>query len=411
MGASSPTPPGEDPHASAAWAETSPDVLLEQARAAASGGDLPRARGLVESVLRRPSLSDAEAVDAWDLALEVAVLGGLHDEADRAVDQLAARLPIGEVRQRIRMTWVRHQADVIWENALLQRAEAAVGGERRPPVVAGGRRDAADDGGLPRTDARYRPRRTGQGRGRSSGPVREGPLAPALSVRRLLDALGEDDEDAGLPDPDSAALFFEGGPPLYQTDELRAPVDDEHVRALIADPENDAGALPLLEGTELAGRSPEEIHRVVADHPGASGRDLLRRYALEQARRTTPQELRHSYDMALEFFGQDQYEEAAHLALPVATVENPERLGALELLARSLFALGRLPQAEAYLKEAVPVGRQITDAAYAPHFYWLAKIADEKHDPGAAIDYYTAAVKLAPDLVEAKRRLHVLLAL
>ena len=410
MGVSSPTPPGEDPHAGAAWAETPADVLLEQARTAAGGGDLPRARGLMESVLRRRSLTDGEAADAWDLALEVAVLDGRHDEADHAVDQLAARLPIGEVRQRIRMVWVRHKADVTWEHALLERAESAAGGGDRKPAA-----DAGAD--LPLTETRYqRPRHGREAGSPSSGASAEEGPAPAASVLRLLDAIGADDddepEDAGLPEPESAALFYEGGPPLYETDELRAPVDEEQVRALLADtPEEDAGALPLLEGTELAGRSPEEIHRIVADHPGASGRDLIRRYALEQARRTTPEELQHSYDMALEFFGQEQYEEAAHLLLPVATVENAERLGALELLARSLFELDRLPQAEAYLKEAVPAGRQVADPAYAPLFYWLGKISEEKHEPGGAIDYYASAVKLAPDLVEAKRRLHVLLAL
>jgi tetratricopeptide (TPR) repeat protein len=407
MGVSSPTPPGEDPHAGAAWAETPADVLLEQARTAAAGGDLPRARALVESVLRRRSLDDGEAADAWDLALEVAVLDGRPDEADHAVDQLAARLPIGEVRQRIRMVWVRHQADVTWENALLQRAEVA---------AVGGGREAAADADLPLTETRYQRPRRGREAGAlsSAGPADDAP-APAPSVLRLLDAIGADDDeevDAGLPDAESAALFYEGGPPLYETDELRAPVDEEQVRALVADPpEDDADVLPLLEGTELARRSPEEVHRIVADHPGASGRELLRRYALEQARRTSPEELQHSYDMALDFFGQEQYEEAAHLLLPVATLDNPERLGALELLARSLFELDRLPQAEAYLKEAVPSGRQVTDPAYAPLFYWLGKISEEKHDPGWAIDYYTSAVKLAPDLVEAKRRLHVLLAL
>lgn len=406
MGVSSPTPPGEDPHAGAAWAETPADVLLEQARTAAAGGDLPRARALVESVQRRGSLTDGEAADAWDLALEVAVLDGRPDEADHAVDQLAAWLPIGEVRQRIRMVWLRHQADVTWENALLQRAESA---------AAGGVREAAADPDLPLMETRYQRPRRGTGALSSAAAGDDAP-APAASVLRLLDAIGADEEeevvDAGLPDAESAALFYEGGPPLYETDELRAPIDEEQVRALVAEArDDDADALPLLEGTELAGRSPEEIHRIVADHPGASGRDLLRRYALEQARRTSPEELQHSYDMALEFFGQDQHEEAAHLLLPVATLENPERLGALELLARSLFELDRLPQAEAYLKEAVPVGRQIADPAYAPLFYWLGKISEEKHDPGGAIDYYASAVKLAPDLVEAKRRLHVLLAL
>lgn len=395
MGASSPTPPGEDPHAGAAWAETPVDILLEQAQGAAAGGDLPRARALVESVLRRGSLTDGETADAWDLSLELAVLGGRHEDADRAVDQLAARLPIGEVRQRIRMVWVRHKADVTWEHALLDRAEAAAAGRDR-----GGEGQTAEPD-APLTGTRYQRPRGGRD-------------APAPSVLRLLEAIGaEDDEpdDPGLPDPESAALFREGGPTLFEVDELRSPVDEEQVRALLTDEPDEGEGLPLLEGTELSGRSPGEIHRIVADHPGASGRDLLRRYALEQARRTSPDELQHSYDMAVELFGQEQYEEAAHLLLPVATVENPERIGALELLARSLFELDRLPQAEAYLKEAVPAGRRITDPAYAPLFYWLGKISEERNDPGGAIDYYASAVKLAPDLVEAKRRLQVLLAL
>jgi tetratricopeptide (TPR) repeat protein len=409
MGVSSPTPPGEDPHAGAAWAETPVDVLLEQAQGAAAGGDLPRARTLLEGVLRKRSLTSGEEADAWDLSLELAVLGGRHDDAEDAVDQLAARLPIGEVRQRIRMVWVRHKADVTWEHALLERAEAAAaargrGGEARAP-----------EPNAPLTGTRYqRPPGGRSTPARAGGVSGSGDSAPLPSVLRLLEAIGADGDDAddpGLPDPESAALFREGGPPLYEVDELRAPVDEEQVRALLADEPDDAEGLPLLEGTELAGRSPGEIHRIVAEHPGASGRDLLRRYAVEQARRTSPEELQHSYDMAVEFFGQEQYEEAAHLLLPVATVENPERIGALELLARSLFELDRLPQAEAYLKEAVPAGRQVTDPAYAPLFYWLGKISEEKNEPGAAIDYYTSAVKLAPDLVEAKRRLHVLLAL
>lgn len=55
--------------------------------------------------------------------------------------------------------------------------------------------------------------------------------------------------------------------------------------------------------------------------------------------------MQHSYDLAVELFGQGRYEETAHLLVPVAT--NPERLGGPELLARSLFELGWLPQAEA----------------------------------------------------------------
>lgn len=402
MGVAPPTPPGEDPHAGHAWAETPVDILLEQAQGAAAGGDLPRARGLLDGVLRRP-LGGREEADAWDVALEIAVLSGLHEDADRAVDRLAALLPIGEVRQRIRMVWVRHQADVTWENALLERAEAA----------AAGRRDALPEPGgeAPLTGSRYQRTR----RGRAAEAEQEGgDPEPEPSVLRLLDAIGAGDddepEDAGSPDPESAALFYEGGPPLYEPDELRSALDADDVRTLLDDPAGD-DALPLLEGTELAGRSPAEIHRIVADHPGASGRDLLRRYALEQARRTSPEELQHSYDMAVEFFGQEQYEEAAHLLLPVATVDNPERIGALELLARSLFELGRLPQAEAYLKEAVPPGRQITDPAYAPLFYWLGRICDERHAQGEATRHYVSAVQLAPDLVEAKRRLHALLAL
>lgn len=406
MGVPSPTPPREDPHAGAAWAETPVVVLLDQAQAAAAGGDLPRARALAESVLRRQALSDGEAADAWDLSLELAVLGGRHDEADQAVDQLAARLRIGEVRQRIRMVWVRHQADVAWENALLERAEAAAAGGARRPA------EGPHDPDALLSESRYQTPRQGRDAPHGGPPARK--PAPEPSVLRLLEAIGADDDDetdVGAPDPASAALFYEGGPPLFESDELRSSVDEEHVRALMSEDVDGGDALPLLDGTELAGRSPEEIHRVVADHPGASGRDLLRRYAQEQARRTEPEELQHSYDMAVEFFGQEQYEEAAHLLLPVATVENPERIGALELLARALFELDRLPQAEAYLREGVPAGRQITNPAYAPLFYWLGKISEEKNDPGGAIDYFASAVKLAPDLVEAKRRLHVLLAL
>ena len=75
MGVSPPPPPGEDPHAGHAWAETPVDILLEQAQGAAAGGDLPRARGLLEGVLRRP-LGAREEADAWDVALEIAVLCG-----------------------------------------------------------------------------------------------------------------------------------------------------------------------------------------------------------------------------------------------------------------------------------------------------------------------------------------------
>lgn len=378
MGVSVPNPPEDDPHADAVWAETQADVLLLEARAAAAGGDLPRATSLVESVLARSSLREPDAADAWDLTLEIAVIEGDAARAEAAVDQLASRMPIGEARQRIRMVWVRHRADAVWENALLERAEAAFARKMSP------------------------------------SPEPEAPR-PASSVRRLLDAIGADEEDdefddPGTPDAESAALFY-GDPPLYTADELRSPIAGERVRALLEEDEADGEGLPLLAGTELALRGTDEIHRVIAEHPGASGRELLRRYAQEQARRTSPAELQHSYDMGVEFFGQEQFEEAAHLLLPVASVDNPERIGALELLARSLFELGRLPQAEAYLKEAVPLGRKLADPAYAPLFYWLGKISEEKGDPGGAVPYYASALQLAPDLVEAKRRLQTLLAL
>ena len=398
MGVSAPTPPGDDPHAAASWTETPADVLLEQARAAVSGGDLPRARSLAESLRRREALSAADQADTWGLCLEIAVLDGEHGDADAAVDELAARLPIAQVRQRIRMVWVRHQADVSWEISLLARAEASAGAHAPPPAP-----EPEADGTL--LGSRYRSRSAGDPGGNGAEPPPEG------SVLRLLEAIGDDDdEDPGEPDRESVRLFTEGGP-LYQPDELRGAVEGARAAALVREEEDDDGALPLLADTELAARSPDEIHRIVADHPGTSGRDLLRRYALEQARRTTPEELQHSYDMALEFFGQERYEEAAHLLLPVATVDNPERIGALELLARALLELGRIVQAEAYLKEAVPVDGRITDPSYAPLFYWLGRISEEKDDPGSAIEYYASAVKLAPDLVEAKRRLHVLLAL
>lgn len=393
MGVSAPTPPGDDPHAAASWAGSPVDVLLEQARAAASGGDLPRARELAESLLRRDSLPDADQAETWALMLEIAVLGGHREDADVAVDELAALLPIALVRQRIRMVWVRHQADVTWEIALLERAEAGADGEAPPTAPEA-------DGTL--LGSRYRGRPGGD-------PDDNGGVPPAGSVLRLLEAIGSDDEEGpGEPDEESARLFREGA--LYEPDELRGAVDGARAAALVRE-EDDGEALPLLVDADLTERSPEEIHRIVADHPGTSGRDLLRRYALEQARLTEPAELQHSYDMALEFFGQEQYQEAAHLLLPVATIENLERIGAVELLARASFELGRLVQAEAYLKEAVPLEGRITDPAFAPLFYWLGRIREERDDPGSAVEYYASAVKLAPDLVEAKRRLQVLLAL
>jgi tetratricopeptide (TPR) repeat protein len=372
MGVPPATPPGEDPHAAAAWAETPFDTVLEQAEEAVASGDLPRALMLVETVLRRPSLSVRESADAWDLRLGIAVSEGDRAAAGRAVEEMAARLATGEVRQRVRMAWQGRAPDPEFENALLALASG---------------------GGGHRTDA-PEPR-----------------VAPDASVRKLLDAIGADPDlgDVGAPDPEAAELFF-GETTLYGAEDLRSPVEPERVEELLADDAAE-GALPLLPGTELASRTPGEIHRIVADHPGASGRELLRRYASEQARRTSPEELQHSYDLAVELFGQEAWEEAAHLLLPVATIENPERVGGLELLARSLFELDRLPQAEAYLKEAVPLGRKLRDPAYAPLFYWLGKIAEERGDPGGAVDYYASAVKLAPDLVEAKRRLQALLAL
>jgi tetratricopeptide (TPR) repeat protein len=404
MGLSAPTPPSDDAHAGAAWADTPADVVLEQAHGAAAGGDLPRARALIESVVRRPGLSAGEQIDAWALALEVRVLDGDHDGAGDAVDQLARLATIGDVRQRIRMVWLRHPGDAELENRLLQRAErAASAGDaaRAATDPAEGQRTAAAE--------------------------------PAPSIQALLASLkaddGEEDEAPGLadgpehpgePDPEALLLFTEG-PGAFSPQELRGTLAPERVGALVA--EEDSGDLPLLEGTALAERSPSEIHVIVAEHPGASGRELLRRYAREQALRTSPDELQHSYDMAVEIFGQDRWEEAAHLLFPVAAIDNPERLGALELLARSLFELDRLPQAEAYLKEAVPQGRALGDPGYAPLFYWLAQICEQKAaaaeseggDPGEfladAIDYYTAARRLDPTLVEARRRLQVLLQL
>jgi tetratricopeptide (TPR) repeat protein len=381
MGLSAPMPPGEDPHAGAAWAHTRVDVVLAQAQGAAAGGDLPRARELAGSVLRRPELVPADLADAWALHLEIAVLEGDETAAAEAVDQLAARVPIGDVRQRVRMVWVRHRGDVGWENRLLERAERTAGAADRQSSLE------------PRPDAAVRA------------------LLEAIRVdedESDADAMGPG-EDVGEPDPEALRLFAEGG--LFEPDELRSPLAPEHVESLLADPDDTGSDLPLLDGASLAERSADEVHRLVASHPGASGRDLLRRYAAEQAGRTSREELQHSYDLALEIFGQGGYEEAAHLLLPVTTIENPERVGALELLARSLFELDRLPQAEAYLKEAVPRGRDLGDPGYAPLFFWLGKISEHNGDSGAAIDYYTSAVRLDPELVEAKRRLHVLLRL
>jgi len=378
----SPTPPGDDPLAEASWTENPVEVLLEQARAAAAGGDLPRAWVLVESLRRRASLSDQEQVETWTLQLETAVLGGRHVEAEEAVDALAHRLPRMEVRQRIRMLWVRHPLDVAWETELLARADAMTGSA---------------------------------GSAEPGGPAAESELPagedqpPAPSVLQFLAAIAADDgADVGDPDPESVRLFMEG-PLLFTADEIRSPVDGERAAALITDEEGET--LPLLADAKLEAIPPEEIHRVVADHPGISGRELLQRYVQAQARLTSPQELAHSYDLGLELFGQDRFEEAAHLLLPVAMHENPERLGALELLTRSLLELDRLEHAEAYLKEAVPLTGRIDDPAYAPLFYWLGRICEARGAAGAAIEYYASTVRLDPDVVEAKRRLQVLLGL
>jgi len=389
MGVSPPSPQGSDPRAGAGWAETPVDVLLDHAEHALSGGDLPRARTLLNNLLAKP-LAVREAVDCWELALRIEVEAGDHAAADRAVVELARRIPIGDIRQRIRKLWLGRPPNVAWENELLDRAEEA--------CAANAPASAASAVAAREPDS-------------AAGDDDDGE-APGPAVLQLLDALrrddGDEDEDVGVPDPDAARLFYDDRP--YPPEMLRTPVEAEDVQALLAE-DGGGDVLPLLDGTELVGRSPGEIHRVVAEHPGASGRELLRRYAAEQARLTTPDELQHSYDMGLELFGQEQFEEAAHLLLPVAMLPNPERLGALELLARALFALDRLPQAEAYLKEAVPSGRRVTEPAYAPLFYWLGMIAEERGDPGMALDYYTTAVKLQPDIVEAKRRLRAILAL
>jgi hypothetical protein len=194
MGLSAPTPPSDDAHAGAAWADTPADVVLEQAHGAAAGGDLPRARALIESVVRRPGLSAGEQIDAWALALEVRVLDGDHDGAGDAVDQLARLATIGDVRQRIRMVWLRHPGDAELENRLLQRAErAASAGDaaRAATDPAEGQRTAAAE--------------------------------PAPSIQALLASLkaddGEEDEAPGLadgpehpgePDPEALLLFTEG---------------------------------------------------------------------------------------------------------------------------------------------------------------------------------------------------------
>lgn len=380
MGLSSAQHPAEDPHAAASWAEAAADLLLEQAKEAASGGDVPRARSLVESVLRRSSLRPHEEADAWDLALEIAVLCGDAHGADEAVDQLSARLPVGEVRQRIRMAWMSHPADVAWENALLERAESAV-----------------------------------RGAGRAADRPADEP-GPEPSVLRLLEAIGgaaEDDgpEDAGISGRAPAAPLSVV-PPTLPADEPRSPGTGGDVRARLSGAGDvDAGeALPLLPGTETAAVAAGDASRRAADLAGERGPEMLRRHVLEQARRTAPEDLGHSYDLAVELFGQARHEEAAHLLVPVATAEGPERLGALELLARSLFELDRLPHAEAYLREAVPPGRGLRDPAYAPLFYWLGRIGERKGEPGDAIDAYAAAVRHAPELADAKRRLQALLA-
>ncbi|HEU0301439.1 MAG TPA: hypothetical protein VFR37_18415, partial [Longimicrobium sp.] len=214
MGLSAPIPPRDDPHAGAAWADTPADVVLEQAQRAAAGGDVPRARELVDSVLNRSGLSAGEQLDAWEIALEVGVLEGDVAAAEEAVGQLAARAPIGAVRQRIRMTFLRHPGDVDLENRLLQRAEEAASSGVAPTTSGMGEDAAGQAGGAAPVpdDARvhYLDPTT------PSGPP--GSIVPAPSLRALLEKLqvaGEDDdaaaeEDPGAPDPESLRLFTEG---------------------------------------------------------------------------------------------------------------------------------------------------------------------------------------------------------
>lgn len=211
-----------------------------------------------------------------------------------------------------------------------------------------------------------------------------------------IDALEE--EFGGVPEVDP----LRAGPP---------PVETSWMAAAMHEPtpgEQDAAEpLPFLDFTEV---KPEDVHRIVVSNPGESGREILRRFAQAQAQRTTPAQLLTSYNMGLAFHQMettDAYEQAVTFLIPAATIDNPDRLGAVEVLARTLFLLDRLEEAHGYLTAAV--GANPRDPEYGPIFYWLGKIAEERGRPNEALPYYAHAVALEPSLVEAKRRIRALM--
>ena len=104
--------------------------------------------------------------------------------------------------------------------------------------------------------------------------------------------------------------------------------------------------------------------------------------------------------------GMEEFELAVTTLMPAAVVDSPVRISATEALASCLFQLGRLAEARAYLLGVL--SHWPTDPQYAGIFYWLGQVSEEMGDLGSARTYYSFALQLMPDLVEAKRRAAVL---
>lgn len=220
---------------------------------------------------------------------------------------------------------------------------------------------------------------------------------------------GPADEVSAVEEPDpfatggpGAELSTGGGLELpHLADSLHLPVgsageDDTET----VDPQS----LPFLD-VDFA--EPTRVHRFVVAHPGMPAREILRRFAEAEARRRSPEDIFRLYHLGVAFLQMGQWEEAITLLLPVACADSPDRIGGVEALARSLFELGRVTEAHAYLIAALPPSPR--DPALAGIFFWLGQVAEERGDPRNAMVYYAHAVELQPDLMEARGRLRILL--
>lgn len=421
-----PGEPGTDEHLAASWADTPVQVLLDQADAVLAGGDAPRAEAIIVGLLQRGDITESQEIAALTTRLRVGCARGDVSMIEAAIDRLAGRGSRQVLRQEIRMGRAATRYATDTENALLRRLEEseaarsavvqddAAGGILSASVYArGGRASRGETTGV-------------AGESAPDGTV-DSPGTP-VPMEQLLDLLrSEDVEEDGSDEiplipgtvPDGYRPGAHGtqqmddpfAAPVYEAAELRSALSEDEIQSLTSAGDLDSGVdpLPLIDfGQE---RGPASIHRLVADHPGVTGRALLRRFAVVQAARHSPADLQHSYDVGLDLFGAEAYAEAVTLLVPAASIPNPERLGALELLTRALFELDRLVEAEPYLLEAIPNVGGVTDPAYSVLLFWLGKIAEEKGDPGQAIGCYSAATRLDPSMEEPKRRLRVLLGL